>query len=69
METVLFILLLYLIGVFIYTVVIRNDAMHKYSPHVKISDIVKEGLRDVGIGFLIGGVVIGILVFILSRVN
>jgi len=61
MSIALYILLSYLIGVAIYTLVIKNDAMHKHDPHIKISDIIKEGLRGMGIGFLITGVIIGII--------
>lgn len=69
MGIALYILISYLLGVTIYTVVIKNDAMHKYNPHVKISDIIKEGLRRVGIGILIAGAIIGIAVFILNQLS
>jgi len=61
METILTILLLYIIAVAIYTVIVRNDAMHKYSPHTKIFDIIKEGLVRMGIGFLICGLILSII--------
>ena len=69
METILFILIAYLVGVAIYTVVIKNNAMNKYNPQVKISDIVKEGLRKMGIGFLITGLIIAAIVMALHLLN
>jgi len=69
METILFILLAYVVGVAIYTVVIKNDAMHKHDPHVKIWNIIKEGLCKMGIGFLITGAIIAIIAFILKWLN
>jgi hypothetical protein len=69
METILFILLAYVVGVAIYTVVIKNDAMHKHDPHVKIFNIIKEGLYKMGIGFLITGIIITIIVFLLKWLN
>lgn len=63
---ILYILLLYLTGVAIYTIVVKNDSMHKFNPLVKISDIIKEGLRGMGIGFLITGAIIGIIILIIQ---
>jgi hypothetical protein len=62
MGIALYILISYLISVAIYTVVVRNSAMNKFNPHVKISDIIKEGLRGMGIGFLITTVIIGAII-------
>jgi hypothetical protein len=69
MGTVLYVLIAYLVGVTIYTIVTKNDAMHKHDPHVKISGIIKEGLRKMGIGFLIAGAIIAVIVFLLKWFN
>lgn len=68
MGVALYILISYLIGVAIYTVVIKNDAMHKHNPLVKISDIVKEGFRYLGIGFLITGAIIGAIILAIQHI-
>ena len=62
MGTALYILISYLIAVAIYTVVVKNDAMHKHNPHVNYREIIKMGLRDMGIGFLIAGVIIATVI-------
>jgi hypothetical protein len=69
MEIVLYLLISYLVGVSIYTLVVKNDAMHKNDPHLKIWSVIKEGLRGVGIGFLITGAIITTIVFLLKWLN
>jgi amino acid transporter len=53
MGIALYILLSYLISVYAYTVIVKNDAMHKHSPDINIKDIVKEGMKGMAIGFVI----------------
>ena len=69
MGIVLYVLIGYLLGVSVYTIVVKNDAMHKHNPHVKIFDIVKQGLRGMGIGFLITGAIVGIIILALHLLN
>jgi hypothetical protein len=65
MGIALYILISYLLGVFLYTLIVKNDAMHKHNPLVKISDIIKQGLRGMGIGFLVVGALIGLLYLVM----
>ena len=58
-----------MVGVAIFTIVTKNDAMHKHNPLVKISDIIKEGLRKMGIGFIITAAIIAIIILILNLVS
>ena len=69
MDIALYILFSYLVGVAIYTIIVKNDAMHKNDPHVKIWNVIKEGLRNMGIGFLITGAIIGIIILALHLLN
>jgi len=62
MNIGLYLVLSYLLAVFIYTIVIKNDAMHKNDPFLKTFSVVKEGLRDMAIGFLITIVILGAII-------
>ncbi len=61
---ILIFLLLYCIGVYIYTLVVKNDATHKFSPFTNVKQIAKDGAIRLGIGliivliayFIIGGI-------------
>lgn len=52
-ETILIIIVGYILGVTLYTVWVRNDSIHKYAPDVKIMSIIKEGAIGIGIGFAV----------------
>lgn len=55
METILTILILYILGVAIYTYVVKNDALHKHSPHTNLKAIIIDGMKGMAIGFAVTG--------------
>ncbi len=61
---ILTILVLYILGVAIYTYVVKNDAMHKHSPRTNIKPIIIDGVKEMAIGFAITGV----LFFIINQI-
>jgi hypothetical protein len=64
MILILELLFLYAFGVFLYTVVVKNDAMHKFSPFTNGTSIVKEGAK----GLAIGMAIVGVLLFVMGQV-
>lgn len=64
MVLLLELLFLYALGVFLYTIIIRNDAMHKFSPFTNVVSIAKEG----AIGLAKGFVIVGVLYFVIGAV-
>lgn len=69
MGVILYILISYLVSVFLYTIFVKNNAMNKYNPHIKIWDIVKEGLRGMGIGFLVTGLIAAVIFMAIRLLN
>lgn len=69
MGVILYILISYLVSVFLYTIIVKNNAMNKYNPHIKIWDIVKEGLRGMGIGFLVTGLIAAVIFMAIRLLN
>jgi len=65
LEIVLGILISYLLCITIFTLVVRNDAMHKNAPDVKLWPIIIDGAK----GFAIGFVIIAGIYFLWSFVN
>lgn len=51
LGTILTFLIAYMFGVGLYTIIVRNDAMHKYAPDVSLKLIVKEGVKCTNIAF------------------
>jgi hypothetical protein len=64
MVLLLELLFLYAFGIFLYTIVVKNDAMHKFSPFTNVASIAKEGAIGLGIGF----VVVGVLCFVVGQI-
>lgn len=64
MVLLLELLFLYALGVFLYTIIIRNDAMHKFSPFTNVVSIAKEG----AVGLAKGFVIVGVLYFVIGAV-
>lgn len=64
MVLALEILILYVLGVFFYTIVVKNDAMHKFSPFTNVKEIAKEG----AVGLAIGLAIVGVLLFVASQI-
>lgn len=69
MENLLTFLILYIIAVFLYAIVTKNDAMNKYNPYVKVTSFLKEGMIGIGVGFLAVGVLCWILQQIVTWVH
>jgi len=69
MGTILTILILYILGVAMYTYVVRNDVMHKYSPHTNVKAIIIDGMKGMAIGFAITGVIFFIISQILTWIQ
>ena len=69
METVLYILFAYILGVAIYTMVVKNDAMHKFSPHTNVKSIILDGMKRMAISFVIIAAIFGIIYLISSIVH
>lgn len=64
MVLVLELLCLYVFGVFLYTIVVKNDAMHKFSPFTNVVSIAKDG----AIGLAIGFGVVAALYFVVGQI-
>lgn len=64
MVLALEILILYVLGVFLYTIIVKNDAMHKFSPFTDVVAIAKEG----AVGLAIGLAIVGVLLFVASQI-
>jgi archaellum biogenesis protein FlaJ (TadC family) len=63
MATLFAFIFFYILGVFLYTIIVKNDAMHKFSPFTNVKEIAKEG----AIGLAITIVAIIIVLFIISK--
>lgn len=53
LETILTILIAYVLGVAFYTIIVRKNATNKYVPNVKLSPIIIDGAKGMAIGFAI----------------
>lgn len=63
MATLFAFIFFYILGVFLYTIIVKNDAMHRFSPFTNVKEIAKEG----AIGLAIAIVAIIIVLFIASK--
>lgn len=63
MATLFAFIFFYILGVFLYTIIVKNDAMHRFSPFTNVKEIAKEG----AIGLAIAIAVIIIALFIVSK--
>jgi hypothetical protein len=66
MVIALYILFSYLISVCAYTLIVKNNAMNKHNPLIKIKDIVIEGMKGMAIGFVVAIAIITALYYIAS---
>lgn len=66
MVIALYILFSYLVSVCAYTLIVKNDAMHKHSPFVTTWSVVKEGMKGMAIGFVIAIALIVALYYVAS---
>lgn len=64
MALLLELLFLYALGVFFYTIIVKNDAMHKFSPFTNVMSIAKDG----AIGLAIGFAIIAALYFVVGQI-
>lgn len=65
LETILTILIAYVLGVAFYTVIVRNNATHKYVPNVKLRPIIIDGAKGMAIGF----VAVAAIYYLLCLIN
>jgi len=66
MEYLLWILGSYILAVAIFTIIVKNDAMHKYSPHTNIKEIIIDGMKGMAIGFAITAAIFFLITKIFS---
>lgn len=64
MNTVLTILLLYILGVTIYTILVRKSPTNKHVPNFNYKSTIIDGMKGMAIGFA----VVGALYFILGQI-
>jgi hypothetical protein len=69
MEIAIFIIISYILGVALYTLVVRNNAMNKHNPFINIKEIIFDGMKDLAIGFFIVGILYLILSFVLKLIH
>jgi hypothetical protein len=55
METILRILLLYILGVAIFTILVKNSPTNKYAPNFDYKATIIDGMKGMAIGFAIVG--------------
>jgi hypothetical protein len=62
-------LFLYVVGIFLYTIIVKNDAMHKFSPFTNVKEIAKDGAIGLAKGFAIVGVIYFVIGSIITLFN
>jgi hypothetical protein len=65
---ILIFLLLYCIGVYIYTIIVKNSAIYKFSPFTNVKEIAKDGAIRLAIGLIIVVVIYFIITGIITLI-
>ena len=65
METILTILIAYILGVSFYTFAVRRNATNRYIKDVKIWPIIWDGAKGMAVGFAI----VAALIFVISKIS
>jgi len=68
MEAMLTFLVLYLIGVSLYTIIVRNSPTNKNVPHFDYWSTIKDGMKGMAIGFGIVAALYYLTGFILTAI-
>lgn len=69
METILTILLLYILGVAVFTIVSKRSPTNKYIPSFDYWSVIKDGMKGMAIGFAIVAALYYALCFILTAIH
>ena len=69
METILTILIMYIIAVALYTIVVRKSPTNKYTPHFEYKETIIDGMKGMAIGFAIVAALYYALGFILTIIH
>mgnify|MGYP006987195633 CR=1 FL=1 len=64
METILTILVLYIVAVAFFTIIVKNSPTNKHVPHFNYWTTIFDGMKGMAIGFGI----VGVLYFALSQI-
>jgi len=58
MEAAICFLCMYMLGVVIYTIVVKNDTKHQFCPFTDTKSIIIDGMKCIGIGFIVTAIVL-----------
>ena len=64
METLLTILILYIIAVAMFTIAVKNSPTNKHVPHFDYKATIIDGMKGMAIGFA----VVGVLYFLIGQI-